>query len=238
MACLFLGSAISEGRGGWVAGIAGLLYLCVRGGLRWRSLLIATVVPVFGITLYLCSPVFQKRVDATFVPGVSGVNAVDDDGRIGNFTAGLDQFRNSPILGTGFYHRGGQTGLYPSGSHNFFLQMFLETGVPGGLLMLVIFWRLWRLAGTDTAKQAGLEVSTKAALVAAAVGGMSGEYFYGALPLFTLLAVYASCGSLPARAGTFAVFRSNPFRRNRKDKLLLIGYARTNLASRRTLAAR
>jgi O-antigen ligase len=239
MACLVLGSAISEGRGGWVAGIAGLLYLCARGGLRRRSLLIAAVVPLFVITLYLCSPVFQKRVDATFVPGYSGVSAVemDDDGRVGNFTMGVTQFRNSPILGTGFYHRGGQTGIYPSGSHNFFLQMFLETGFPGGLLMLAIFWRLWRQAGTNTAKQAGLEVPTKAALVAAAVGGMSGEYFYGALPLFALLAVYASCGSLPARAGTFAVFRINTLQRNWKNSFLLIGYVRTKSAFRRTLAA-
>jgi hypothetical protein len=50
-------------------------------------------------------------------------------------------------------------------------------------------------------------VPTKAALVAAFVGGMSGEYFYGGLPLFTLLAVHAACGSLPAMVVSPAAMR-------------------------------
>jgi hypothetical protein len=36
-----------------------------------------------------------------------------------------------------------------------------------------------------------------AALVAAFVGGLSGEYFYGGMALFTFFAVYAPVGSVP-----------------------------------------
>jgi len=40
----------------------------------------------------------------------------------------------------------------------------------------------------------------RAALVAAVVGGMGGEYFYGGITLLALLAVYAPVGGLPAAA--------------------------------------
>ena len=85
-------------------------------------------------------------------------------------------------------------------SHNFFLQMFLETGVPGGLLVLAIFYGLWRQAGCPAARRRGLDVPAKAALLAAVAGGLGGEYFYGGIGLFTLLAVYAVGGSLAVRS--------------------------------------
>jgi O-antigen ligase len=197
---LVVGSAISEGRGGWVAGLAGFAYLCYRGGLRKQSLLIGAIAPIFFLALFALSPVFQQRVQFTFFQGHSGASPVDDGGRPENFAKGVEQFKKSPILGTGFFHRSGETGLYPHGSHNFFLQMFLETGIPGGLLMLAIWYRLWCLTGSVAARQTGFDVPARAALVAAIVGGMSGEYFYGGITMFALLAVFAACGSLPARA--------------------------------------
>jgi O-antigen ligase len=200
VASLVVGSAISEGRGGWVAGIAGVGYLCYRTGLQKRSLLIVAGVSVFALILFAFSPVFQQRVQFTFSQGHPSTGPIDDGGRLENFMKGVEQFQSSPILGTGFFHRAGETGLYVHGSHNFFLQMFLETGIPGGLLMLAVCWRLWRVAGYPSARQAGLEVPAKAALIAAMVGGMSGEYFYGSITMFALLAVYAACGSLPAKA--------------------------------------
>jgi|GEM_PF-1293928 len=199
MASLVVGSAVSEGRGGWVAGIAGVGYLCYRGGLRKQSLLIIAASPVFFLLLYTFSPGFQQRVQFTFSQVEPSSGPVDDGGRPENFAKGIEQFQSSPILGTGFFHRAGETGLYPNGSHNFFLQMFLETGIPGGLLMLAIWWRLWGLAGLVSAKRAGLDIPARAALIAAMVGGMSGEYFYGSISMFSLLAVYAACNSLPAR---------------------------------------
>jgi len=200
LASMVVGSATSQGRGGWVAGMAGVGYVCWRAGLRKRALLIAATIPVFSLALYTFSPGFQQRVQFTLSQDDGRSSALDDGGRPQNFAKGVEQFQRSPWLGTGFFHRGGETGLYPHGSHNFFLQMFLETGIPGGLVMLALCYRLWRLAGSASAKQAMLEVPSKAALVAALVGGMSGEYFYGGITMFMLLAVYAICGSLPARA--------------------------------------
>jgi O-antigen ligase len=109
---------------------------------------------------------------------------------------GIRQFR-SPLLGTGFFHRGGESGIYATGSHNFFLQMFLETGLPGGILMLLIFLRMWKVSGSEIARDSGFTVPVRSALTAAIIGGMSGEYYYGGAGLVVLFLVYAACGSLP-----------------------------------------
>jgi hypothetical protein len=154
--------------------------------------------------------VFRNRVDYTLFPDSSyletygsGVGGIDDGARVVSWTTGLRQF-NAPVLGTGFFHRGGESGLDFTGSHNFFLQMFLETGIPGGVLMLIIFYRLWRMAASRSTKLAGLELPAKAALVAAMVGGSSGEYFYGGTMLLVLLGVCGPAGSLPRLRGRAA----------------------------------
>jgi O-antigen ligase len=205
LCALMLGSAISEGRGGWVAGIVGLLYLCYRGGLRREVLALMIGTPVLIALLYGYSPVFRARVDMTLSPEIAqldpGIGGFDDGGRPDIWKANLGKvFVDSPIWGTGFFHRGGLTNLAFTGSHNFFLQMFLETGIPGGALILVIFYRMWRLAGSFSSRQAGLDLPVKAALVAAIAGGQSGEYFYGGMVLFAVFATCAACGSLPTRA--------------------------------------
>jgi hypothetical protein len=105
---------------------------------------------------------------------------------------------NAPLLGTGFYHRGGVSTLWRSGSHNFFIQMFLETGVVGGGLVLLILALTWQQAGLAGARRDKISVATRAALITAVVGGMSGEYYYGGIGLLVLYAVSALTGSLPA----------------------------------------
>ncbi len=129
--------------------------------------------------------------------GRSGVLGFDDGARTFIWTAQAPRLAQAPVLGTGFYHRGDDTGLFNTGSHNFWLQMFLETGVPGGLLMLAFVGVLWRDAGSDRAAVERLKHPIRAALVAAVVGGLGGEYFYGGTVLFSLLLVYAPVGSLP-----------------------------------------
>ena len=106
----------------------------------------------------------------------------------------------APVFGTGFFHRGfefSKSSLDEVGSHNFWLQMFLETGIVGGGLVLLIFWRMWRQAVFLERKGEKLAIAVQSAFVAAFVGGMSGEYFYGGIALFTLFIVYAPIGSLP-----------------------------------------
>jgi hypothetical protein len=122
---------------------------------------------------------------------------VDDGARFSTWVHEAPKLVNAPILGTGFYHRGGTSGLWDSGSHNFFLQMFLETGIVGGILMVSVFALTWRQAGLKTTSLNKISVATRAALITASVGGMSGEYFYGGVSVLVLFATFAIAGALP-----------------------------------------
>ncbi len=195
---LIYGAAISEGRGGWLAGICGLLYLCYKQRLSTRAA--ALVIPAIAIVVvgYAVVPVFRHRVDFTLSPNSANQNSVagvDDGSRLEIWLTSLQRFP-SPVFGTGFFHRTDDTGIFRDGSHNFFLQMFLETGIPGGILMLGVFQILWRTAGSPTSVLAGFELPVKSAIVAACVGGMGGEYFYGGVTLLGLVVLFGTAGSL------------------------------------------
>jgi hypothetical protein len=81
--------------------------------------------------------------------------------------------------------------------------MFLETGIVGGLLLLAIFALTWRQAKLTAISQNKISVATRAALITAIVGGMSGEYYYGGVSVLVLFAIYAIAGSLPAAEVVF-----------------------------------
>ncbi len=203
MGLMFLGGAVSRGRGGWVAGLMGLAYLGRRYGINRRLATSAALAVALIAVAYAYVDVFRAQVNYTLFPDPehekeynSGVFGIDDGERLSIFRDSVVHILDAPVYGTGFYHRGGDSGLYLSGSHNFFLQMFLETGLVGGALFLAFLFLLWRHAKSHMARAAGYEIPLKAALIAAIVGPMSGEYFYGGITLFALFALYAPCGAL------------------------------------------
>lgn len=207
LSCLAIlaGAAASEGRGGWVAGIAAGAYILLRLGPRKQVVLAGLTATVIIATLYQSQPEFKRQVDITlFEPeledayqGTRTVGTVDDGGRYRTWHNEVRKLEDAPFLGTGVYHRGGHSPLWTTGSHNFWLQMFLETGIVGGLLVLGILAGMWRQATRLRGIHRRADIPLKAALVAAFVGGLSGEYFYGGVVLLALLAAYAPTGSLP-----------------------------------------
>jgi hypothetical protein len=156
-----------------------------------------------SVTAYETLPNFQSLVDLTLSPSDAPLQSVDDGARFSTWVHEAPKLVNAPILGTGFYHRGGTSGLWDSGSHNFFLQMFLETGVVGGILMMSLFALTWRQAGLRTTSLNKISVATRAALITAIVGGMSGEYFYGGVSVLVLFATFAIAGALPTMEVVF-----------------------------------
>ena len=208
LAVMALGFLLSRGRGGWVAALAGAAYIIYRRGLGPRLMVaLLGAVAVTGVA-YGTLPDFRTEVDRTIWPDPdalrwtqSGVGGFDDGARLNTWVHELGAFVRSPLLGTGFFHRGGASGLWATGSHNFFLQMFLETGLVGGLLVLGALLRMWRDAGSAPARSLGQDVPVRSALVAALVGGLTGEYFYGGMVLFTLLLVFAPIGGLGSPVG-------------------------------------
>jgi O-antigen ligase len=195
---VFISSSLSShGRGGWLAFAAGFGYILWKRTQALKTLMIIFIVGVVSFTAYEVLPNFRSVVDLTLSPS-SELQSVDDGSRLSTWAHEAPKLIDAPLLGTGFYHRGGTSGLWDSGSHNFFLQMFLETGVVGGILVISVFVLAWRQAGLTAMSRNKIGVATRAASVTAIVGGMSGEYFYGGVGVLVVFAAFAMAGALPA----------------------------------------
>jgi O-antigen ligase len=197
-----LGAFLSDGRGGWVGAFVGLLYLSYRLRQGQSFALFFAVIAV-TIAAYIVFPSFQEQIEKTFYPDQAyleryhaGIAGIDDGVRFTILLNEGSKIKESPILGRGYFHRGGVSGLAWWGSHNFFAQMFLETGMIGGLLVFGILWKMWRQASSETARSSGVELPVKTVLVTACVSGLSGEYFYGGTVLLALLLTYGAVGRL------------------------------------------
>lgn len=197
---VFISSSLSShGRGGWLAFATGFGYILWKRTQTLKSVLIIVLVGLASITAYETLPNFRSVIDLTLSPSDDApLQSVDDGARISTWIHEGPKLIDAPLLGTGFYHRGGTSGLWDSGSHNFFLQMFLETGVVGGILVISLFVLAWRQARLTAMSRNKISVATRAALVTALVGGMSGEYYYGGVSVLVVFAAFAMAGALPA----------------------------------------
>ena len=205
MCSVFLSSSLSNhGRGGWLAFAAGFGYILWKRTQTVKTLAIIFIVCLVSVTAYETLPNFRFVVDLTLSPADDApLQSVDDGARVSTWTHEAPNLINAPVLGTGFYHRGGASGLWDSGSHNFFLQMFLETGVVGGILVISVFVLIWRQAGLTAVSRNKISVPTRAALITAIMGGMSGEYYYGGVSVLVVFAAFAMAGALPAAEVVF-----------------------------------
>ena len=218
LGCMALGSCFSSGRSGWLAAAAAMIYLVWRRGFTRKVLATFALGLLVLVPTYFLSKTFRDQVQKTLSPqsrylrtyGV-GVMGLDDAGRLKNWSAAAKRFPQAPLWGAGFFHRGGYSALRFTGSHNFFLQMFLETGMVGGLLVLLIFFVMWRQASTPVSRAEQYEIPLKCALLAAFVGGFGGEYFYGGPPVLALIAVYGPVGALACRGWLPAPSTLNPW---------------------------
>ncbi|MGA9041178.1 MAG: O-antigen ligase family protein [Terriglobales bacterium] len=197
---VFISSSLSShGRGGWLALAAGFAYILWKRTQAIKTFAIIFILGLASIAAYETLPNFQSLVDLTLSPSEDAqFESVDDGARVSTWIHEAPKLINAPVLGAGFYHRGGTSGLWETGSHNFFLQMFLETGIVGGILLISICVLIWRQAGLTATNRNKISVATRAALITAIVGGMSGEYFYGGVAVLVLFAAFAIAGSLPA----------------------------------------
>jgi O-antigen ligase len=195
---LLSASLDAHGRGGWLALIVGCSYIFFKKARRTKAFAIVLFLGLMIAGAYAILPNFKSLVDLTFSSSedveTSRVSGVDEGERVTTWMHEAPRLINAPLLGTGFYHRGPTAGLWETGSHNFFIQMFLETGVVGGVLVIMIFALMWRQAGSAVSQKAKVSVATRAAVVTAVIGGMSGEYFYGNVTVLVLFAVFACAG--------------------------------------------
>jgi len=199
-----MGAALSSGRGGWVALLAATLYLFYNLRLK-RTFGIGLVLIVLVTIAYNSFPTFQTNIDKTINPNIEYMNryqtdfyGIESGARWRYWLKEGVKLLDAPILGHGFFNRGSLTGLDPDGSHNFFIQMFLETGIVGGVLILLIFFKMWLQASSNAATIAGSKLQVRAVILAAFISGLSGEYFYGGMVSFLLILSYGAVGRLPS----------------------------------------
>jgi len=195
-------SASSEshhGRGGWLAAIVGCAYVLFKNARTARALFVASLLGCLVMAGYWMLPNARSLIDSTLFSSSSGSDSnytgVDDGARLSTWSHEAPKLADAPVFGSGFYHRGGESGLWDTGSHNFFLQMFLETGMVGGSLVVAIFVVMWRETIPSMRRHLAIAVPTRSALIAAIAGALSGEYYYGGVTVLLLLAIFAFVGS-------------------------------------------
>jgi O-antigen ligase len=201
---MFFGFIFSKGRGGWIAALAGFIYLIYKQGKMGKKILIILFLGILSIFSYYKFPEFQYQIDKTFWADeqyLEEYNMVfrkmDEGGRLMTWLHEAPKLINSPLFGTGFFHRGGESKLWTSGSHNFLIQIFLETGIIGGILLFFVIRRMWRQIVFFEKKGYPHAIAVQSSFIAAFTGGMTGEYFYGGIVFFTFFIVYAPIGSIP-----------------------------------------
>lgn len=192
---LILAMLIEKGRGGWFAALTGIGYLIILRRPKARHLIIGAIVLASILYAHRHFVTFQDQIAKTF-PHKYGTKptsefsekfGIDDGARLEVMKHHLDKIGREPLLGAGFFNRSPESGLSWWGSHNFFLQMVLETGLLGLLCIVLVFYYLWTDAAARAVNTVQLE-TYRASIIAVIVGCQTGEYLYGG-PVLLALAI-------------------------------------------------
>lgn len=200
-----VGILLSSGRTGLVALLCGLSYIGYKKFWNKQVWVASILGIVFVVFSYFNFESFQRDVDRTIFPNEeqiqklqkynAGVGGLDDGKRLAGFFHELPLLFNNPVTGTGFFHRGGATGLMIMGSHNFWLQMALETGIIGLVLWFLILRKIWHQGNRFFKTYENVALSLHSLIIVVFISGMGGEFFYAGEGLMAFLLVYALAGS-------------------------------------------
>jgi O-antigen ligase len=196
---MLLGLLLSEGRGGMIAYFISVIYFLRNKFYKLRFSLGILLGVLMIVGFFFMFEEFQYEVLRTFgysqeynikmQKNNAGIGGIDDGKRLSGIIVSIGSVLETPIMGTGFYHRGWKTSLMAAGSHNFWLQMLLETGLVGFLLVINLARNCWIITNRIKSVDYRLSESFKMVLIAAFIVLNSGEYFYAgeALMMFFLL---------------------------------------------------
>jgi O-antigen ligase len=141
---LAVGMVIPASRGAYVGFLVGLLLTASRLGVIWVMVLLVVVG-----TFFLWAPEYAKqRVMTTQQAATNESDRFDalnrdSGGRIEFWRASLDVIAKNPIVGVGYGRLAGEIGKRIGNArpaHNLFLETAAETGIPGLILLLWLFF--------------------------------------------------------------------------------------------------
>ena len=130
----FFGIFLSQSRGALVIGgvilLLCLIVLCVGGEYRKRNRILTLGLVIFGV---LGTVVLWKQVLALLQNFIA--YGFDDNGRYAYWRIGIQNFKNNPVFGSGFYgsfvYDGWTKDIYPYFYHNTLIQFLGASGVVG-----------------------------------------------------------------------------------------------------------
>ncbi len=145
----FVGVAMTGSRGGYLSCVVGLLaFAALSLWIVWiydRQRFVLTVVAtVLAVGLLLTGAVQFMQHSTVMKQRMSQIETASEDIRWYNWLAAIDQFKTSPLLGTGagthLYYgrlfRRPQIQVDPEHSHNDYLEMLAEYGIVGEALAI------------------------------------------------------------------------------------------------------
>jgi len=189
---ILLGLLLSDGRaaiGAYVISIGVMFLLKINSPKVWVGVILASgLIVVF----YFTQADFRGNLDRTINPSDEYLrkNKMDgygfDDGkRFSGISNEFPKYWENPIFGTGFFHRGYKTGLMAMGSHNYYLQMLLESGIVGFIFIMGFLKYLW----TSSFRKKGSPVAFAffLSLISVYISSFTGEYLYASEALMMLI---------------------------------------------------
>ena len=201
LAVLYASMLLTGGRGGWFGALIGCAYVIYATTRNRNGYVASAILVVVATVMIVRLPAVRTRAEdvVVVVDPVSGEErwGLDDGARFDTWRHEGAKVLHAPLFGVGFFNRGQASGLWSSGSHNFYIQVALETGLVGLLVFFAMLLRIWR----SVPLRAGPEVpgwllqhdlAFRAGLVTACAASMTGEYFYGGLVLGTLSMLYGT----------------------------------------------
>lgn len=193
----FVSSALflSGGRAGAFGFIIGVLFYFIRHFTIQRKILSLGLGLLLLFIAYNEIDDVKYEIDRTIFPSENqyrklrsydaGMFGIDDGKRLYGLTNNIKKVDNFPIAGAGYLNRTEETQLHYSGSHNYFLQIWLETGFIGLTILLLIIYKVTKIVRTIRYKP--IKIGVQLSLIVALLTGFTGEYFYSGEALMTLL---------------------------------------------------
>lgn len=191
VAIIFGAMMLTGGRGGWLGAVTGMAYTTFVLKRGTRAIWLA--VAIGGIAAYLLwSSFVEKNVKGVIRIESEGyrqeVVKVDDRGRFETWVHELGKFPNHPVLGVGFYTRGGRSRLWSTGAHNMFIQILLDTGIVGFSSFMLLLHAVWKSAPVADLRdpddiRSRYNIAFRAAVISICASSITETYMYGGLSL-------------------------------------------------------